>query len=180
MFKFKEMKQKDIKPLKEKIWLQNNKKCPILDVEIPLDKMVLDHAHKKKEEDYSENKGVIRTALEFRINAFFGKIENSFKRYGLDKDYDLAYILRKGADYFDEGAYVDEEGYHYIHPNEIPKPRKLSKRNYNKCKKLYNEEEFIPKRKNQKKKPFPEYPKSAKPTKELIELFERFGIELFN
>ena len=35
---FIEMKQSDIRPLKEKIWLQNDKKCPVLDVERPLDK----------------------------------------------------------------------------------------------------------------------------------------------
>jgi hypothetical protein len=178
--KFKEMKQKDIKELKEKIWLANDKKCPILDKEIPLDKMVLDHAHKKINESYAPDKGVIRTSLEFRANALFGKIENAFKRYGLNKEYNLSTLLRNAADYFDEGAYVDEEGYMYIHPSELPKPKKLSKSKYNKCKKLYNEEEFVPKRKNQKKKPFPEYPKSSKPTKELIVLFERFGIELFN
>jgi hypothetical protein len=38
-----EMKQADIKILKEKIWKQNNCKCPVLNKEIPLDKMVLDH-----------------------------------------------------------------------------------------------------------------------------------------
>lgn len=29
------MKQKDIKELREKLWLMNDKKCPILGVEIP-------------------------------------------------------------------------------------------------------------------------------------------------
>lgn len=68
----------------------------------------------------------------------------------------------------------------YIHPTEIPQPKKLSKKNYNRCKKLYDNEMFIPKRKNQKKKPFPEYPKSGKPTKALKDLFERFEINLYN
>ena len=58
--------------LKEKIWLENNKKCPILNKEIPLEKMALDHAHKTKSEEYSENKGVIRTSLDFRANAVLG------------------------------------------------------------------------------------------------------------
>ena len=174
--KYIEMKQKDIKGLKEKIWLENGKKCPVLNVEIPLEKMVLDHCHKKNDEEYAEDKGTVRTALEFRTNAFLGKMENAFKRYGLNKDYDLATILRKAADYFEKGAYVDEEGFYYIHPNETKKEPKISKRNYNKCKKLYDNEEFIPKRKNQKKKEFPPYPKSAKLTKDLKELFERFEI----
>jgi len=178
--KYKEMKQKDIKILKEKIWLQNNKKCPILDVEVPLEKMVLDHCHKRNNEPYAEDKGTIRTALEFRTNAFFGKMENAFKRYGLDKEYNLSDVLRNAADYFDAGAYTDEEGYMYIHPNEVPKEPKISKRNYNKCKKMYEAEEFIPKRKNQKKKAFPSFPKSGKLTKELSQLFSRFNIDPYN
>jgi len=172
MKKFKEMKQKDIKVLKEKIWLENDKKCPILDIEIPLDKMVLDHIHKLKDEPYSENKGTIRTALEFRVNAFFGKMENAFKRYGLEKEYDLATMLRNAADYFDEGAYQCEDGYYYIHPNEVPKEPKLSKRNYNKLKKEYGL--------SGKKAKFPEFPKSGKLTVGLKKLFEEFNIEPYN
>jgi len=179
---FIEMKQKDIKMLKEKLWIKNNKKCPVLDKEVPLDKMALDHAHKRKDEEYSENKGVIREALDFRTNAVLGKLENSLKRSGLSyaDDFDLPTFLRNAADYFERGAYVDEDGNYYIHPNEVKKNPPLSKKNYNKVKKLYNAEEFIPKRKNQKKKPMPEYPKSGKATKALIELFEKYQIELYN
>lgn len=172
MKKFKEMKQKDIKVLKEKIWLENDKKCPILDVEVPLDKMVLDHNHKLKNEPYSENKGTIRTALEFRVNAFFGKMENAFKRYGLEKDYDLATILRNAAEYFDKGAYKCEDGYYYVHPNEVPKEPKISKRNYNKLAKEY--------KLSGRKKKFPEFPKSGKVTVALKALFEEFGISPYN
>lgn len=172
MNKFIEMKQKDIKILKEKIWLENNKKCPILDEEIPLEKMVLDHIHKLKAEPYSEEKGTIRTALEFRVNAFFGKMENAFKRYGLEKDYNLAEMLRNAADYFDAGAYQCEEGKYYVHPNEVTKPPKLSKRNFNKLKKEYGLS-------NQKKK-FPDFPKSGKLTVGLKVLFAEFKIEPYN
>jgi len=177
-----EMKQKDIKILKEKLWLQNGKKCPVLDKEIPLEKMTLDHAHKRNDEEYSPTKGVIREALDWRVNAILGKVENALKRTGLayDDDFDLPTMLRNAADYFEKGAYIDENGNYFVHPNEVKKMPKLSKSNYNKCKKLYNNEEFIPKRKNQKKKPFPEYPKSGKPTKGLIKLFEKFNIELYN
>ena len=165
--KYKEMKQKDIRILKEKIWLANDKKCPILDVEIPLDKMALDHAHKKKDEAYAPDKGVIRTALEFRTNAFFGKMENAFKRYGLNKEHNLSDMLRNAADYFDEGAYVDEEGFMYIHPLEVPAVPKLKKQCYNKLLKVYDG-----------KAKFPEYPKSKKLTKKLEELFNTYSIEI--
>jgi hypothetical protein len=178
--KFIEMKQKDIKVLREKLWLLNNKKCPVLDKEIPLDKIVLDHAHKRKDEDYDIDKGVIRESLDFRVNAVLGKLENSLKRVGLSQqeDFDLPTFLRNAADYFERGGYVENESM-YIHPKEVKKSPKLSKRNYNKVKKLYDKEEFIPRRKNQKKKPFPDYPKNGKHTKMIIELFEKYQISLF-
>jgi len=177
-----EMKQSDIIKLKEKIWLSNNKKCPVLDKEIPLNKMVLDHAHKRKDEEYSETKGVIREALDFRVNSVLGRLENSLKRTGLcyDEGFDIGTFLRNAADYFDNGAYKDEDGNMYIHPKEVHKDPKVSKCNYNKLKKLYNNEEFTPKRKNQIKKPMLEYPSNGKLTKGLKELFERFNIHPFN
>jgi len=180
--KYIEMKTKDIRPLKEKIWIMNRKKCPVLNKEVPLNKMALDHAHKRNDEEYSENKGVIREALDFRVNAVLGKLENSLKRTGLSyaDDFDIGEFLRNAADYFDRGAYIDEDGYYFIHPSETKKEPKLSKRNYNRLKKLYNMEDFVPKRKNQKKKPFPDYPRSGKITKSLKELYGRLEIEPYN
>jgi hypothetical protein len=180
----KQMKASEVKSLKEKLWLKNNKKCPLLEVEVELDKMALDHIHKLVSEEASDQKGTIRNAIEFRANALEGKITNNWKRYfGADESkhpIDLPTYLRNLADYLEKGAYCDEDGCYYIHPNERPREKKLSKRNYNKLKKLYEQEEFIPVRKNQKKKPMPEYPKSGKMTKALSELFERFEIEPYN
>lgn len=171
MNEFIEMKQKDIKPLREKIWNNNNQKCPVLNKYVPIDKMVLDHAHKCNNEEYSEFKGTIRTSLEFRVNAVLGKLENSIKRTGLDKDpdFDIVTFLHNAAEYFEKGAYKDENNQMYIHPTEVHKPKTLSKRNYNKLKKIYN-----------KKAKFPEYPKSKKLTKKLAELFEEYNIEPYN
>jgi len=152
---YKELKQNELKPLRYKMWILNNKKCPVLDKEISFEKSVIDHAHKRNDEEYSPTKGVIRECLDFRVNSVLGKLENSLKRSGL-----LYYML--------------------IHPKEVKKLPKLSKRNYNRCKNLYNKEIFIPKRKNQKKKVFPDYPKSGKPTKKLVELFKKFNVELYN
>lgn len=169
--KFIEMKQKDIKPLKEKLWLNNGKKCPVLNKEIPLEKMALDHAHKRNDEDYSKEKGVIREALDFRCNAVLGKLENALKRTGLanEEDFDLPVFLRNAADYFEKGAYKDEEGNMYIHPNEVHKEPLILKSRYNKLYKLYKE--------SGRKKKFPEYPKTKKLTKALRELFKEFDIE---
>jgi len=176
------MKQKDIRVLKEKLWLMNDKKCPVLGKALPLEKMVLDHAHKRNAEAYSPTKGVIREALDKRANAILGKVENALKRTGLgyEKDFDLPTFLRNAADYFERGAYVDEEGNMYVHPSEVPKEPKLSKSNYNKLCKLYDKEGFTPKRKGQKKKPMPKYPASKKLTKALNELFQKYEVSPYN
>jgi hypothetical protein len=176
MNKLIEMKQKDIKPLKEKLWNLNDYKCPLLGIEIPLDKMVLDHIHKLKSEEPSEQKGTIRNALEFRANAMEGKIVNNWRRYfGADEDQhpiSLPDFLRNLADYLETGAYVDEDNNYYIHPSEVEKPKKLSKRNYNKLKKLYDA--------TNRRKKFPDFPKSGKLTVALKVLFEEFNIEPYN
>ncbi len=164
------MKQKDIKPLKIKIWLQNDKKCPVLNKEIPIEKMVLDHAHKNNNEEYSHNKGTIRTALDFRSNAVLGKLENSLKRTGLtkDPDFNISEFLRNAADYFERGAYV-EDGRMFIHPSEVHKKPKISKQQYNILKKLVLKDS----------KKIPDFPKSKKLTKALSCLFKKYNISPF-
>lgn len=171
---FKEMRQKDIKYLREQIWKYNDRKCPVLGVEIPLKDSALDHCHKKVSEEYSPDKGTIRTTLDFRVNSVLGKLENSIIRYGLHnfEDFNLPEFLRNAADYFEEGAYRDSEGNYYIHPREVPKEPQVSKRNYNRLAKLYKE--------SGKKPKFPEYPKSKKLTIPLKKLFEEFEIEPYN
>lgn len=172
--KFIEMKQADIKPLREKLWLKNNKKCPVLDKEIPFSDTACDHSHKRKDEEYSPTKGVIRETLDFRTNAVLGKLENSIKRTGLhlDPDFHLPTFLRNAADYFEKGAYQDSEGNYYVHPKEVKKLPFVSKRNYNKLKKEYLE--------SGKRAKFPDYPKSKKLTKKLEVLFNEFNIEPYN
>jgi len=169
-YNFIEMKQKDIKPLREKMWLMNNKKCPVLNIEIDFDKTTLDHAHMRKGEEYSPNKGVIREVLDFRVNAALGKLENALKRVGLSQqeDFDIGTFLRNAADYFDKGAYKDEEGNMYIHPREVKKDPLLKKSLYNKLKKAYIE--------SGKKAKFPDYPKTKKLTKKLEKLLQDFGM----
>ena len=159
-----EMKHSDIAKLKRKLWEANDKKCPVLNREVPLEKMALDHAHKRKDEDYAPDKGVIREALDFRVNAVLGKLENSLVRAGLS-DVDLPDFLRRAADYFERGAYLDEAGNYYVHPKEVKRSPSISKRQYNKLKKAYAGT-----------KKFPEFPKSGKLTKGLEELFGEYDI----
>lgn len=168
------MKQSDIKVLRELIWELNGRKCPVLNTDLLLSDAALDHSHKNKSEEYSPDKGTIRTTLDFRVNSVLGKLENSIVRYGLHtlEDFDLPTFLRNAADYFERGSYIDDSGNYYIHPREVHKTPPVSKRNYNKLKKLYLE--------SGRKAKFPEYPKSKKLTKPLSKLFEEYEIEPYN
>ena len=171
---FKELKNKDIKVLKEKIFLQNDKICPLLGIEVPLDKTALDHIHKLNSESYAEDKGTIRNAIEFRANAMEGKITNSWKRlYGRDESkhpIDLPTFLRNLANYLEAGAYSEDDVF-FIHPTEVPKVPKVKKSSYNKMIKHF-------KHKYPKKK-VPPYPKSKKLTKVLDKLFKEFNVRDF-
>lgn len=141
--------------------------CPLCENEVKFP--TLDHFHSKRH----NGDGKIRGVLCNNCNRLIGVIENKSLMNGISFS-DLPNFLRKCADY------AEKEHYHYIHPSEKPKEPKLSKRNYNKLKKLYNNEEFIPKRKNQKKKPMLPYPKSGKITKGLEVLYKRFEINPYN
>ena len=167
----KPMKNTDIKLIKEILHKENKGICPLLQIEVSPDKMVLDHIHKLKSESPSENKGTIRNAIEFRANAMEGKITNNWKRYFGSDDtkhpITLSNYLRNLADYLDKGAYIDCNGDYYIHPSEVVKEPKLGKREFNKINKSYIE-------KYPKKKPL-EFPKSGKWTKQLLELKAEFS-----
>lgn len=174
MSNFIQLMSKDITTIREQILKEQNGKCKLCKNIIDENSGAsLDHQHMTSKETIGENgAGLVRGVLCRRCNVFEGKIWNNSKRFGLHDD--LSNWLRNLADY------LDADNYDYIHPNEKPKDPKVSKRNYNKLAKLYKEEVFVPKRKNQKKKPMIEFPKSGKLNKGLKELFERFEINPFN
>ena len=158
-----QLELKDIKPLREKLNSAQNNICPIIN--LPIDISVLDHQHKSKKEVIGINgAGLIRGVLDFRANAWEGKVNNSFIRWGLHKVMDLPTALRNLADY------LEQENLPFIHPSEKPKVKKLMKRPFNKIKKIHDIK--YPKRKKLM------YPKSGKPTKIIIELAKSFNIPL--
>lgn len=171
------LKDKDIKPLREKLHKEQDGICPICTHKLSVDAMALDHQHKlfKNQPLLEDGAGLCRGVICMVCNSWEGKVSGGFKRMGLHKkDISMADMLRNLADY------LDQENLPYIHPREVPKEPKISKRNYNKIKSLYNKEEFIPTRKGQKKKAFPEFPKSGKLTKDLGVLFEKYEISPYN
>ena len=162
-----QLKQKDVKDLKEKLHKKQNNICPLLKVKFPSTAMVLDHKHKRKLDPIGINgDGLVRGVIHRFSNALEGKIVNNWKRMGLDKHTDLPSYLRNLADYLENPPCEQK----YIHYSEIPKPKKLGKRVFNKISKLYTKE--YPKR-----KPL-EYPKSSKITKKIKQLAERYQVPL--
>lgn len=157
--KLTQLKQKDIKIYRKKILKEQNGMCPLTGNAIPEDKAVLDHQHTTKTETLGVNgAGLIRGVLHSQANAWEGKILYWFKRMGLAKIVDLPTLLRNLA------AYLEREPYPLIHPNEAPKPKKLSKICYNKLMKVTDKK--IP------------YPKSGKLTKKLRYEFEKWDIDI--
>jgi len=159
----KQLKQKDLKELRERLYKEQKGICPICKTQIRLDEAVVDHQHKTLKERAGVNgAGLIRGVLCLRCNSVEGGMVNKYKRYGVYlKDY--VQFLRNLADY------LEQEPLPYIHPTEAPKIPKVGKRDFNKLLKLY-------KIKYPKRKKGLTYPKSGKMSKKWIELFDEFDI----
>lgn len=131
--------------------------CPVLKKVIKYEESVFDHKHKTKKETLGENgNGCLRGVLHFQANVVEGKITKIYKRYGLHKFIPLPELLRNLADYIETPPMKPE----YIHPNEIPKAKKIGKRDFNQICKYYFQ--IYP-----RKKKLPVFPKSGKLTKNL-------------
>lgn len=161
-----QVNRKDFPALKKKLLKQQGYKCAISGRPLEINKeAVIDHKHKlNKNQPIGENDaGLIRGVLDFRVNAFEGKVVNVFRRLGLHKfDISLPDLLRNLANYLETPAT------NLIHPSEKPKAPKINKRDFNKIANLYLE-------KNPKNKPL-QYPKSGKLTKKLQTLVEKYNI----
>lgn len=173
----KELTVKEMKELKEKWYAEELGICPILGQRRHIYEMVMDHQHKKKSENASEDgKGLCRGVIHFQANAWEGKVQNSFKRVGMDKIIDLPSALRNLADYLENNKIT--QGEHYIHPSERKKAPKLSKRSYNKLVKKYTSEirdKGISTDVIVAMVKFPKY--TGKLTKKLEKLFEKHDIK---
>jgi len=162
-----QLKNKDIKSLREKILKKQNNKCAICNKEIlPEDSGTsLDHQHKwKSEEIGKDGAGLVRGVLCRSCNVWEGKHWNSTGRYQQPKNVQERIQLLESLI-----RYYQKDNLPLIHPSEEEKPPLVSKRNYNTLRRCYTG-----------KKKFPEYPKSKKLSLGLQILFEEYKIEPFN
>jgi hypothetical protein len=159
------MKQNELKKLRE-FYSQDDKIfCPVLKKWIKIEESVVDHKHKLKLQESDLGAGHVRAILEYRVNAMAGKIENMYKRYGFHKEnISLPELLRNIADYLESEPIKfkkDNKNVYLIHPNEVPKRKKISKRDLNLLKKYYFY--FYP-----RKKKFPKFIYENEETQRLL------------
>ena len=154
------LKTKDIKTIKQMLLEKQGYRCAICGKELTLENSVLDHQHKQRKSDKNgvNGDGLVRGVICQEDNLSEGKIWNATGRFqGARTPQDRIDWLRKLIQYYEAGTYP------FIHPTEKVPEKSISKRQYNKLKKV------CPK--------VPEYPKSTHLTKRLKELFEKFNID---
>lgn len=162
------LKYSEIKETKLKILESQGFKCAVCGKPLTLDAAVLDHQHKiRKSDPNGENgNGLIRGVLCNGCNPAEGKIHNALVRYlQIKTDSERIQFLERLIEYYRQPKYP------LIHPTEVPKEPDVSKKNFNKLKKLYEQSGG---------KKVLEYPKSKKLTKPLKELFEKYSISPYN
>ena len=161
-----QIKSSDISKLREQILKEQNGCCKLCKEPITeASGTSLDHQHMTSKETIGEDgAGLVRGVLCRACNVWEGKIWNNTQRYRQPKSVqDRIDMLEALVEYY------KKDNYNFIHSSEKPKELQVSKRNYNKLKKIYD-----------KKAKFPEFPKSGKLTKKLAELFEEYEIPPFN
>lgn len=85
----------DVKKVRELLTKEQDNKCAVTGLEIPVKQHVLDHAH---DEDQ-----LVRGVLHRQVNAFAGKAENAFTRLiAWWYPNDLPTLLRECADYLEK------------------------------------------------------------------------------
>lgn len=153
----KQLKQKDVKEVREQILKENNFICPICTLPLDPKDAALDHDHQT---------GFVRGTICKKCNSLEGVWRSRVIRLGLKDTIPFEELL------LNMYKYLTQDQTEYIHPSHMPKPRKLMKSSYNELKReIEHCNKYL-------KRPVkvPPYPKSKRLTKRLGELFKQFGI----
>lgn len=173
MKQLRQLKASEVKEVREDILKEQDGVCAICGEEIDDNSGAsLDHQHMLKRETIGEDgAGLVRGVLCRPCNVMEGKIWNNMGRYIQPEN------VEKRIEWLESLiSYYRKDNYDLIHPNEKPREPNVSKKNYNKLKKMYTKDLADKK----KKKKIPEYPKSGKLTLGLSLLFEEYGISPYN
>lgn len=164
--KLTQLKSNEIQTIRDNILKEQNGCCALCGCEInEVSGVSLDHQHMTKKETIGEDgAGLVRGVLCRSCNLWEGKIWNSTQRYRQPKNVnDRIEMLEKLIEYYKQPNKM------LVHPNEKVKEPVVSKKNYNRLKKIYSG-----------RRKFPEYPASGKLTIALKQLFEDHNIEPYN
>ena len=166
---FKTINSKELRELRRKMYEDQKGICPILNKQFPESDMVVDHKHRRGNQEIGENgAGCIRGVIQRQANVLEGKFINAFYRYGLHKITDPVTFLRRLADYLEKGTT------NIIHPSESRQERKkgikrLKKSSFGKMLKLLSETNY--------KGKVPEYPRYGRMTVLLFKLFKKVQLQ---
>ena len=159
------LKSSELPLLRQELAKQNNNKCPLCNRSFSEVPPVLDHKHKLRSEHNGGvcQLGLCRNTLCAYCNSVEGKLLRDLARYGKIRDNtkegqkQICTWLRNLADYY------EYKSLRYIHPTEREKEPVLMKSEYNKLKK----------KSIQLNIKYPEYPKSKKYTKDIINWMQK-------
>ena len=157
----KQLKQKNIREERERILKEQNYICPLCQQEIDLCDAALDHDH---------DTGMVRGVLHKLCNSGEGQMKSKFRRSGVSRYTTFEQYL------LNLSTYLMKDHHPLLHPSHAPSPRKLQKRSYQELFKLIETYNYYAKENKQRKVKMPGYPKSAKLTKRLKELYEMMKI----
>jgi len=153
----KQLKQADIKQVREQLLKVNEFICPICTQPLLPEDAALDHCHQS---------GLIRNTICKKCNSLEGVWRSRMIRLGLKNTISYEQML------LNMHNYLCQPPENLLHPSHLPRPRKLMKSSYNELKREMTRcNKFL-------KRPMkiPDYPKSKRLTKRLKELYEQFGL----
>ena len=152
-----QLKQKDIKEIREKLQKEQKGICPICKKKIK--RPVLDHDHTKR----VKGTGLCRQVICSSCNVFLAKIENNAVRYSVSKQ-ELPFVLLNISEY------LLKPHTKYIHPSEKKPQPQIKKTCFNRLNKVYQGK--FPRKKKLT------FPKRGRLTKKLQGLFKDFHIKI--
>ena len=99
----KRLTYSQVKPYRLTMWAEQGRMCALCGQPVPEDKAVLDHDHKD---------GHVRGVLHSGCNSLLGKLENNYRRYGVDN---LHLFLAGASTYLIRGSRIPPED-RVLHP----------------------------------------------------------------
>lgn len=112
----RKLKVSEVKPVRESMLVRQGGKCELCGCPVTQATAVLDHCHKS---------GVIRAVLHRGCNSLLGKIENNYRRYGV-QDLHLARLAPAVFQYLTKHKMPQHP---YLHPTFKTEDEKRERRN---------------------------------------------------